>query len=112
MHTPLFSKKDMILMDVSLSVGEFDPSADGAYRNVKTFPLEVMQGKELFVSVDSDAPVDIAISGGDGMCIIFRESILNGKLGPIAVRKKETMMLVIGVFRGDRAELKLKVWTE
>ena len=109
---PLFAKKENVLLDVSLTLGEFDPSVDGAYRNVKTFPLDVRPGKELFVSVDSDEPVDIAISNSDGICIKFRDSILKDTVGPVGTTKKETMALVIGIFRGDKAELRIKAWTE
>ena len=108
----LLGKKGTVLMDDSLTVGEFDPSADGAYRNVKTFPLEVKQGKKLFVSVDSDNPVDVALSNGDGICIKFKESVVKDTIGPLITTKKETIALVLGVFRGDKAELKVKAWTE
>ena len=109
---PLFSNKDTVLIDETMQIGEFDISADGAYRNIKTFPLHVKQGKELFISVDSDNPVDVAISDEKGMCIKFKDSILNETIGPIPIKKKETMMMVIGIFRGDKAELRLRAWME
>jgi hypothetical protein len=97
------------VLDVTVSLGEFDPSVDGAYRNVKTFPLAVSPG-ELFVSVTSDRPVDIAITSADGICLKFKDSILCDTLGPIEVSKKGTMALIAGVFRGDRAELRVRAW--
>ncbi|MDR0791317.1 MAG: hypothetical protein LBE47_02130 [Methanomassiliicoccaceae archaeon] len=108
----MFGKKETVLLDTSLTIGEFDPSADGAYNNVKTFPLDVRSGKRLFVSVDSDMPVDVALSDSGGICIKFKNSILNDTIGPIETVKKGTLTLFLGVFRGDKAELKVKVWAE
>jgi len=105
---PLLNKKT-VLFDEQITIGEFDPSADGAYRNVKTFPLQVRQG-DMFISVDSDRPVDIAISNSDGICIKFREAILKDVIGPIALTRKETMALAVGIFRGEKAEPKLRAW--
>ena len=102
------AKKNMVF-DTSISIGEFDPSVDGAYRNVKTFPLNVKKG-ELFISVNSDKPVDIAVSNSDGICIKFKESILCDTIGPIETVKKETMALIVGTFRGDKAELRIEAW--
>jgi hypothetical protein len=98
-------------MDEKLPIGEFDPAADGAYRNVKTFPLNVKEGKRLLIKVSSDAPVDMAVSNSDGICIKFKDSILDDTV-IIETAKKETLMLVIGVFRGDKAELRIKAWME
>jgi hypothetical protein len=103
------SGKKNMLLDVAISVGEFDPSVDGAYRNVKTFPLNVKKGL-LFVSVDSDRPVDIAMSNSDGVCIKFKDSVLCDVVGPVEMTKKETVALVVGIFRGDKAELGIKAW--
>jgi len=108
----LFGKKEMMLMDESLTLGEFDPTVDGAYRNVKTFPLDVRPGKRLFVSVISDNRVDVALSNGDGNCIKFKDSVTKETIGPVEISKKETMALVLGIFRGDKADLKVKAWME
>jgi len=105
---PLLNKKT-VLFDEKIIIGEFDPSADGAYRNVKTFPLQVKKGG-MFISVDSDKPIDIAVSNGDGICIKFKESILNDVIGPVNITKKETMALAVGIFRGDKAEPRIKIW--
>jgi hypothetical protein len=97
------------ILNVSFTLGEFDPSADGAYRNVKTFPLQVRPG-DLFISVVSERPVDIALSDGGGICIKFRESILCDTVGPVEIKKKETIALIAGIFRGDRTEISIKAW--
>jgi len=106
----LFGKKETVLMDESFTLGEFDPTVDGAYRNVKTFQQEVRPGKRLFISVISDHPVDVALSNGDGNCIKFKDSVTKETIGPIETSKKETMALVLGIFRGDRADLSVRAW--
>ncbi|MCL1984782.1 MAG: hypothetical protein FWG58_05245 [Methanomassiliicoccaceae archaeon] len=108
----MLGAKEIILLETSISLGEFDPTVDGAYRNVKTFPLPVKQGKKLFLTVISDRPVDIALSNGDGICIKFKDGILDDTIGPLEMTKKETMALLVGIYRGDKAELKIKVWME
>ncbi|MCL2890661.1 MAG: hypothetical protein FWF40_02065 [Methanomassiliicoccaceae archaeon] len=105
--SPISKKK--ILFEEQITIGEFDPSVDGAYRNVKTFPVQVRPG-EMFISVDSDKPVDIAVSNGSGICIKFKESILNDVIGPIRITEKDTAALAVGVFRGDKAEPKIRIW--
>ena len=108
----MFGGKETVLLETSISLGEFDPTVDGAYRNVKTFPLPVKQGKKVFLTVTSDRPVDIALSNGDGICIKFKDGILNDTIGPLEMAKKETIALLVGIFRGDKAELKIKAWIE
>jgi len=102
--------RNVILMDSLISIGEFNPKTDGAYDNVKTFPLKVKRGK-LFVCVESNNPVDIAVSNSDGTCIKFKKSVTNDTI-VTELMKKETLALVIGIFRGDKAELRLKAWME
>jgi len=108
---PLLGKKT-VLLDTSLLLGEFDPHVPGAYRNVISYPLDAKQGRNLFVAVRSNNPVDIALSDSDGICIKFKDSILNDTIGPIVIEKKGTVALVLGIFRGDTAELSVKAWTE
>ena len=103
--------KKTVLFEESISIGEFDPSADGAYRNVKTFPLIVKRGR-IFISADSDKPVDIALSDSDGICIKFKNSIISDTIGPIELTRKQTVTLMVGVYKGDKAELGIKVWME
>jgi hypothetical protein len=101
-----------ILFHEKLTIGEFDPEADGAYRNVKTFPIDVKKGKRLYVSISSDRPIDMALSNADGICIKFKDSILNDTIGPVETSEKGTLTLFLGVFRGDKAEPEVKVWAE
>ncbi|MCL2608271.1 MAG: hypothetical protein FWD92_06995 [Methanomassiliicoccaceae archaeon] len=102
--------RNVILMDSSISIGEFDPDKDGAYDNVKTFPLNAKRGK-LSISVHSDNPVDVAVSDSGGTCMKFKRSVVDDTI-VLELRKKETLALVIGIFRGDKAKLRLKAWME
>ncbi|MCL2712129.1 MAG: hypothetical protein FWD37_02480 [Methanomassiliicoccaceae archaeon] len=70
------------------------------------------KGKKLFVSIISDRPIDMAMSDSGGKCIKFKESILSDTIGPFELTKKETLTLFLGIFRGDKAEPEVKVWTE
>jgi hypothetical protein len=104
----VFGKKETVLLDVSLTLGEFDPYVDGAYRNVETFLLDVKQNKKLIVHMDSDKPVDIALSDSGGKCIKFKNSVINDTV-EIAISKNEAITLFLGIFRGDKADISVKV---
>jgi hypothetical protein len=106
----LFGKKETVLLDTSLSIGEFDMSADGFYRNIKTFPLNVRKGK-LSVSVESSHPVDVALSDSSGKCIKFKDSVTNEMISA-ETSKKETVALILGVFPGTTADLKVRARME
>jgi len=100
-----------MLMETETTVGEFDPSADGAYRNVKTFPLDVKPRKDLCIRLESDIRIDLALSGSDGKCVLFKEGVTEGTFR-IRTERKETLMLAAGVFRGDLAKIKVSAWLE
>ena len=50
----LFSKKVQVYGPETVSVGDFDPTVDGCYRNVVTIPLNVKPHRMLYVKVSSD----------------------------------------------------------
>jgi len=108
----LFRKKVILFPKESLSVGEFDIDADGAYRNVKTFPINVKRGRNLFVSIKSDKPVDLDIVGLDGRSLKFKEAFLDGIVGPVGIIQKGTMEIILGVYRGDLSNLEMEIWME
>ena len=95
-----------------MTIGEFDPTVDGAYRNVITMPLEVRAGKDLYIHLESDFPVDVVLSDSTGLCIGYRYEFSSGTFGPTPLKNKETIALVLGVFRGDLAKITLEVWME
>ena len=108
----LFKRKVVLFSEKSLTVGEFDINSDGAYRNVKTFPVDVKGGRSLFVSIKSDKPVDVDIVGIDGRSIRFKEAFLDGIIGPLETVGKGTMEIILGVYRGDLSNLEMEIWME
>jgi len=74
--------------------------------------LEVKAGRNLFIEIDSNSPVDIAISNEKGMCIGSKYEFTSGTFGPTPLKNKETLALVLGVFRGDLAKITMEVWME
>lgn len=109
----LFGGKRIVLLEKqSLTVGEFDINADGAYRNVKTFPLEVKKGKSVSVRVVSDNGVDVSIVGLDGRNAKFRECVRDGTVGPVVSDGKGTMALILGVPYGSLSKVEVEAWME
>lgn len=108
----MFKRKVTLVPKTELTIGEFDPTVDGAYRNVETLPLNVKQGKDLYISLDSDIPVDMALSNSEGRCIGFKDQMRNETFGPLKMTNKETLALLLGVFRGDLAKATIEVWME
>jgi hypothetical protein len=107
----MFRRRTVLIPKTEMTVGEFDPSADGAYRNVKTLPLEVRPKRDLFVSVESNVPIDAAVSDSSGKCITFREKFTSGTISA-RPEEKGTAALMIGVFRGDLAKVTIEAWME
>ena len=108
----LFGKKVILIEHQTLTIGEFNININGAYDNVKTFPLEVKKGRKLFVSVKSDNGVDVSVVDTKGMNESFSEAVKDKLIGPIEVIEKGTMALVLGVYRGDLAHVELEAWME
>ncbi|MBO4552098.1 MAG: hypothetical protein J5673_02745 [Candidatus Methanomethylophilaceae archaeon] len=108
----LFNKKVVLVEHQELTVGEFNININGAYDNVKTFPLEVKKGRKLFVSVKSDNGVDVSIVDVKGMNESFSEAVKDKLIGPVAIEDKGTMALILGVYRGDLAHVELEAWME
>ena len=108
----LFGKKVILIEHRTLTVGEFNININGAYDNVKTFPLEVKKGRKLFVSVRSDNGVDVSVVDAKGMNESFSEAVKDKVIGPLEISEKGTMALVLGVYRGDLAHVELEAWME
>ncbi len=108
----LFGKKVVLIEHQTLTVGEFNININGAYDNVKTFPLEVKKGRKLFVSVKSDNGVDVSVVDTKGMNESFSEAVKDKLIGPLEIIEKGTMALVLGVYRGDLAHVELEAWME
>ena len=108
----LFSKKSVLLERQDFTIGEFDITVDGAYRNISTFPLKVKKGRNVFVSVKSDNGVDVSIVDVNGMNAKYAPAVKDAVMGPVHVRESGTMALVFGVYRGDLAHVTVEAWME
>lgn len=108
----MLGRKTVLVPKTEMTLGEFDPSVDGAYRNVKTVPLDVRPKRSLYVKMESNIPVDLALSNTEGRCIGFKDQMTDGVFGPTPLMNRETIALMMGVFRGDLANITLEVWME
>lgn len=108
----LFGRKVFLIENQSFTVGEFNPQTDGAYDNIRSFPMEVKKGHELYVFVRSDEGVDVSIVSVKGMNMSFSESVKDKTIGPLKIPEKGTMALVLGVYRGDLAHVEIEAWME
>ena len=108
----LFRRRINLIPLTKINLGEFDINEPGGYCNVKTFRLVIKAGRDLHVRVSSDKPVDLAVSDEQGRCRSFKEGVIEGELDPIPFPEKEVVALVLGVFRGDKAELQVEAWLE
>lgn len=109
----LFSRKTVLIEETSFHMGEVDYDKPSCYDNIRTYPLEVKAGKSVYVRVSSTEGVDASIVDTNGMNVKFQENIRSEVvIGPVPVKQKGTMALVIGVFAGDRTDVKLSAWME
>lgn len=79
---------------------------------MKTFEFHVKKGKNIYIFIKSTGGIDACVVGIDGINKMFVESIKNEILGPIPTEGKGTMMLVLGVFCGDLANVEIEAWME
>ncbi len=108
----LFNKKTVLLEKQDFTIGEFDITVDGAYRNIVTFPMKVKKGRKVFVSVNSDNGVDVSVVDVNGMNAKYSASVKEATIGPVPARESGTMALVFGVYRGDLAHVTVEAWME
>jgi hypothetical protein len=108
----IFSRKTVLIPKQSITVGEFDIKVDGAYRNVKDYPLETKVGKNVYVSVKSDNGVDVAIIDAKGFNEKFTQAVKDAVIGPVHVLERGKMALILGVYRGDLSHVEFEVWME
>ncbi len=108
----LFDKRVQVYGPETIIVGEFDASIDGFYHNVYTIPLDVKHNQNLYVKVKSDKPVDIVIARDNGSAVMHKDRQTDIQLGPFPTEKHDSMGLIIGVFRGDKATVDVEAWTD
>lgn len=107
-----FEKRTQVYGPETFTVGQFDPAADGLYRNVYPVELTVKPNHVLYVSVKSDAPVDIVVAREDGSSVQHKDKQMDIVLGPYPTEKHKSMGVILGVFRGDKANVTLEAWME
>lgn len=107
-----FDKRTQVYGPETLSIGDFDPTVDGFYRNVVTIPLTIKHNQNLFVKVSSDNPIDIVIARDNGSAVTHKDRQKDIVMGPFPTEKYESMGIILGVFRGDKATAKVEAWTE
>ena len=108
----LFEKRTQVYGPETMVVGEFDPTADGLYRNIVTIALTVKPNHVLYVKVQSDNPVDIVVAREDGSAVQHKDRQRDILMGPYPTEKHKSMGIILGVFRGDKATVTVEAWTE
>jgi len=106
----LLKNGEQVFKAEGLKLGEFDPSVEGFYRNVQSFPFKVKKRKVLEIRIDSDIPVDIAIANEKGTSISYKQGIKGSTIGPISTDDNKEMGIIIGVYPGDRATVDVEIW--
>lgn len=109
---PLFAKKEQVYGPEEVSVGDFDITVDGCYRNVVPIPLEVRPHRSLYVKVDSNAPVDVVVAREDGSSVAHKDGVTHTVMGPFDTGKSKSMGVFLGVMKGDKASVTLESWTD
>ncbi|MDO5862339.1 MAG: hypothetical protein Q4Q58_06080 [Thermoplasmata archaeon] len=108
----LFDKREQVYGPETLSVGDFDPTVDGCYRNVVTIPLTVRPRRVLRVKVSSDHPVDVVVAREDRSSAGHRDGVMEAVLGPFDTGKSSSMGILLGVYKGDKAKVTVEAWTD
>ena len=72
----MFGKREQVYGPETVSVGDFDITVDGCYRNVVTIPLDVRPHRMLRVSVKSDHPVDVAVAREDHSAAGHKDGVM------------------------------------
>ncbi|MCL1810665.1 MAG: hypothetical protein FWG41_00360 [Methanomassiliicoccaceae archaeon] len=106
----MFGDKEQVLKVEGLALGEFDPSADGFYKNVQAFSFKVKKKKVINISIVSDAPVDVAVANEKGASVSYKEAVREGTVGPIPTGDNKEMGMVLGIYPGDKATVSVEVW--
>jgi len=108
----LFEKRTQVYGPEEISIGDFDATADGFYRNVVTIPLTVKPNHVLYVKVTSDNPVDVVVARDNGSAVQHKDRMTDITMGPYPTEKAKSMGIIIGVFRGDKAKANVEAWME
>lgn len=108
----LFDKREVVYGPEVVTVGELDYSVEGCYRNVVTIPLVVKPKRMLRVRIKSDAPVDVVVANENRSAAGHREAVREAEFGPYDTGKSKSMGIILGVFRGDKANVTVEAWVD
>ena len=108
----LFNRKSILLSESEFTLGALDYTIQGAYDNVKTYPLEVKAGKKVFVEIKTSAPIDVSLVDTKGMNAKFKENYEGGIFGPVEVKEKGIMTMILGIYRGEKSQVEFTAWME
>ena len=73
---PMFGGRETVFGPETVSVGDFDITVDGCYRNVVPIALDVKPRRMLRVRISSDHPVDVVIAREDRSSACHKEGVL------------------------------------
>jgi len=109
----LFSRKVVLIEETSFHMGEVDYTKHSLYDNIRSYPMEVKAGKSLYVKISSTNGVDVSIVDNKGYNVKFQEHVTSESvMGPVPIKEKGTMALILGVFAGDRTDVTMSAWME
>ncbi len=108
----MFEGREQVFGPEVVSVGDFDVTVDGCYRNVVTIALDVRPGRMLRVKIESDNPVDVVVAREDRSSAGHREKVTEAVLGPFETGRSRSMGILLGVYRGDKAAVTVDAWTD
>lgn len=104
-------KRVQVYGPTTVSVGDFDPTVDGCYRNVVTIPLDVKPKRRLHVKMSSDHPVDLVVAREDRSAAGHKDQVMQAEMA-FDTGKSTSMGILVGVYRGDKAMVNLDVWMD
>jgi hypothetical protein len=105
-----FEGTEQVLKIEALTLGEFDPTAHGFYKNVKSFAFNVKKRGEIKVEIKADFPIDIAVADEKGSSLLHKQSVKEGTIGPIPTDSNKEMGIILGLNPGDKATVSVEVW--
>ncbi len=108
----LFAKKEQVFGPEQISVGDFDVTVDGCYRNVVPVPFDLKPHRMLYVRIDSAHPVNVVVAREDRSSVLHKEGVTHAVLGPFDTGRSRSMGIILGVDKGDRAVVAVEAWTD
>lgn len=108
----IFAKREQVYGPEQVSVGDFDVTVDGCYRNVVPISLDLKPHRKLYVKIDSAHPVDVVVAREDHSSAAHKEGVTHVLLGPFDTGRAMSMGVFLGVDKGDKALVTLEAWTD